>query len=264
MESAMFTPRDTELHTAIISGNLELIEKLIKSGANVNMPGLNGQTPLHYAAKKNAPEIIVLLLKNHADPEQTSNDGDKPIHIAAYNNSASALHALVEHDANQLTSTGRNSRTAFYVAAMQNNQDAMNALIKAGADINQIDAETGQSAMHYAVEKNEMKLLNYLLEKKANKEVLNIEGLTPLQYAASRLENASHLTAVKLVEAGANVNPPAGTPPLYLLADNSNEDSPHAAELAKLLHQHGAKLNDTYGDNPLEALGVTNTPQINR
>ena len=260
----MFSTKDSELHIAIKNRDLKLAESLIKKGANVNLPGSNGETPLHCAARINSAEIITLLLKNKADPEKISNDGDKPIHVAAYNNADRALKTLVNFDKSQLTTKGRENRTAFYVAAMLNNKESMNVLIKAGADINQLDDNTGQTAMHYAMEKNNIELLNYLLKMKANKEVLNKEKLTPLQLGTSILENASHQANVKLIEAGANLNPTTGIPPLYLLAKYSNEDSPHATELAKLLHTRGAKIQDKFGDNPLEVLNVINIPQLNR
>jgi len=46
---------------AVATGNLEEVNKLIKSGADVNAKS-NGMMPIHYAAKYNRVEIIKVLI----------------------------------------------------------------------------------------------------------------------------------------------------------------------------------------------------------
>ncbi len=52
------------------SGNLTVIEMLLKNGAEVNMADVNDWTPLHYAVAAKDPESVRLLLKNGADPRK--------------------------------------------------------------------------------------------------------------------------------------------------------------------------------------------------
>ena len=42
----------TYLHNAVLQDNKNLITELVRNGADVNIPDINGETPLHYAAKK--------------------------------------------------------------------------------------------------------------------------------------------------------------------------------------------------------------------
>lgn len=46
----------------------EIVSFLIKQGADVNLPDKNGLTPLAYAVETNNPQLVELLLKNGANP----------------------------------------------------------------------------------------------------------------------------------------------------------------------------------------------------
>lgn len=50
---------------AIVQGDLEMVEKLIELGEDINQKS-NGKTPLQYAARYNRVEIAKLLLDNGA------------------------------------------------------------------------------------------------------------------------------------------------------------------------------------------------------
>jgi E3 ubiquitin-protein ligase mind-bomb len=54
----------TAVSIAAFKNRVEILEMLIKAGADINIPCLNDQTPLHLALKKQHNEIIKLLLKN--------------------------------------------------------------------------------------------------------------------------------------------------------------------------------------------------------
>ncbi|OGT50635.1 MAG: hypothetical protein A3F17_04680 [Gammaproteobacteria bacterium RIFCSPHIGHO2_12_FULL_41_15] len=58
----------TPLHLASRTGNLAFIDKLIKSGADINAQDSNGLTPLMYAVREGHKEVVELLIKNGADP----------------------------------------------------------------------------------------------------------------------------------------------------------------------------------------------------
>ena len=55
------TKEVSPLCKAVATGNLEEVNKLIKSGADVNEKS-NGMLPIHYAAKYNRVEIIKVLI----------------------------------------------------------------------------------------------------------------------------------------------------------------------------------------------------------
>eukprot|EP01102_Stenamoeba_stenopodia_P013126 TRINITY_DN420_c0_g1_i1.p1 TRINITY_DN420_c0_g1~~TRINITY_DN420_c0_g1_i1.p1 ORF type:complete len:1078 (+),score=241.96 TRINITY_DN420_c0_g1_i1:177-3410(+) len=65
----------TLLHKAVLSGNIRLIDFLVKSGCDVNVKDSNGATPLSLSATKdNVVAIVNLLAKNGADLQSKDNE----------------------------------------------------------------------------------------------------------------------------------------------------------------------------------------------
>lgn len=65
----------TLLMDASFEGNQELIELLLKFGAEVNTQDKDGKSALHYAAKEGHQSIIPILLSKGADKTQRDNKG---------------------------------------------------------------------------------------------------------------------------------------------------------------------------------------------
>ena len=65
--------------------NLELVQQLLKAGADPNMANKNGWTPLMFAAKYGQLEIAQSLLAAGADPNRATKDGRTPLMVAKDN-----------------------------------------------------------------------------------------------------------------------------------------------------------------------------------
>ena len=73
----------TPLMQAIeFNNSLKLIEALIGAGAKIHTKDFVGNTPLHFAALENRKEVVELLLKHGADKEAQNADGKKPCDLA--------------------------------------------------------------------------------------------------------------------------------------------------------------------------------------
>ena len=68
----------TAIDQAVGAGSFEIVEFLLKAGANVNGRTANG-TPLHTACAWRRPRIARLLLRHGADPSLLDEDGRRPI-----------------------------------------------------------------------------------------------------------------------------------------------------------------------------------------
>lgn len=56
----------TPLHTAAYNGNLQLVEYLLKRGANIKVPNLSGLTPMNLAEGRNLLKVVELI-QNYAE-----------------------------------------------------------------------------------------------------------------------------------------------------------------------------------------------------
>lgn len=72
------------LHDAILSGSTSTTEILIKYGADIDAKSISGETPLHIAVRKGKTEIVDLLINANANLKIKDNFGFLPIHVALW------------------------------------------------------------------------------------------------------------------------------------------------------------------------------------
>lgn len=87
---------ESPLMLAILKGQQDMAEKLIKKGADVNK---TGWTPLHYAATSGQLAIISELLENHAYIDAESPNGTTPLMMAARYGTLAAVKLLLNEGA---------------------------------------------------------------------------------------------------------------------------------------------------------------------
>ncbi|XP_052859666.1 tonsoku-like protein [Anopheles cruzii] len=94
---------ETQLHSAAISGNRLLAERLIAQGHPVNVRDHAGWLPLHEACIHGRAEIVALLLDHGShlnDKGGTSCDGITPLYDACSNGRLDVIELLLERGAN--------------------------------------------------------------------------------------------------------------------------------------------------------------------
>lgn len=82
------------LHSAVSSGNVEMIRDLLQHGAPVNARQQHGWTPLHAAAQNGNLEIIEILLQSGADPRIKNEEGVTALDLARKQNRTDAANRL--------------------------------------------------------------------------------------------------------------------------------------------------------------------------
>ncbi|XP_061888408.1 protein phosphatase 1 regulatory subunit 27b [Entelurus aequoreus] len=66
------------IHEAVLSGNLECVELLVRYGADIHQRDEEGWTPLHMACSDGFPHIARYLLSLGADPNLENDNMEKP------------------------------------------------------------------------------------------------------------------------------------------------------------------------------------------
>ncbi len=221
----------TALHWAAFNRDAELVERLLRAGADANAVNDYGATPLGVAAVDADPAILSLLLKAGANVESANAEGETALMIVARTGNVGAAKLLVQRHANVNAVEQWGGQTALMWATAQQHPDMVRLLIKSGAKVN-VRATVREWPRRITAEGRPKDLLR--------------AGLTPLLYAAREgcVECARHLLA-----AGVDINlpDPDGTTPLVIALMNLHFD------FARLLVESGADVNrwDFFGRAPL-------------
>jgi hypothetical protein len=92
----------TPLHSAVYFTNLEVAQKLIEYGANIDVRDENGDTPLYLASggvRLKDLTVVRLLLEHGADMNARTNHRSTPLHRASSWGAVEVVRILLEHGA---------------------------------------------------------------------------------------------------------------------------------------------------------------------
>jgi len=185
---------------AVYTGNKELVEALLKAGANPNTVEHNGKTALHVAANLAYTEIIVIL-HQHGALLPTSKNSLAVAQAAIFSSSAETLKTLIRKYPNIDLNKGWRDHNKFYkgwfgcainYSTYNGYGDVALVLLKHGAEV--INPLRGnQGALHFAANSKRcsVEVVNALLLVKLDpfKGIINnshFQILTPLEFAAAR------------------------------------------------------------------------------
>lgn len=125
----------TSLSVASDGGHKNIVEFLLKYGADVNKASIRNETPLYLAAHKGYATIVDLLLKRRANINTADENGLSPLHMATAANHAEIVKMLLEHGAD-VNASDNQGKTPLYVAAKWNMTDIVKILLTHGATLN--------------------------------------------------------------------------------------------------------------------------------
>lgn len=204
----------TALHLGARSGRLLTVQVLLQHGAKpYNVTG-DGETALHIACSQGHVDIVKELLKwrdAHSDHDKDivfTEDNEKKtafIHAISQGHREIARTLLewpsIKNSAAQLQGETQN---ALIVAVSCDNRDLVQLLLQYCWDIDDIELSTKDqaTALHRAASDNNVSMIDFLLEHKANPNMKDSYGETPLHDAARESpEGVKHL-----LQMGADVN----------------------------------------------------------
>lgn len=193
----------TPLFMAAKTGDVKIIELLLRAGASANISNTNGTTALMLASGSGKISAINLLLEHGADVNARDvTNGQTALMFAAALNRDKSIKVLVEHgaDLDVLTKVsyvqkGRRAavddelderavqmggNAAIHFAAREGAFEAVRALVNAGANIEKVSGNDNTPPITQALITGNLDIANFLLESGADPNVANADGLTPL------------------------------------------------------------------------------------
>uniref|UniRef100_A0A8B9LU83 Kinase D-interacting substrate 220a n=1 Tax=Astyanax mexicanus TaxID=7994 RepID=A0A8B9LU83_ASTMX len=168
----------TPLMAAAEQGSLEIVQELIRRGANVNLDDVDCWTALVSAAKEGHVEVVKELLDNNANVEHRDMGGWTALMWAAYKGRVEVARLLLEKGANP-SITGQYSVYPIIWAAGRGHAEIVRLLLQHGAKVNCSD-KYGTTALIWAARKGHYECVMHLLENGANVDQEGANSMTAL------------------------------------------------------------------------------------
>ena len=182
--------RYTGLHAAAHRGDIAAIEKLIASKADVNARDNYGRTPLHVATFAKQRDVIRALAKAGANLGLLERDIYDAVTIASVADDEETLRTLLSLGASAKLTTSRYDGTALIAAAHLGHDGVVRQLIAAGAPLDHVNNLHWTAVIESIVLGNggarHQATLKALIDAKANLQLTDRQGNTPLALAKSR------------------------------------------------------------------------------
>ena len=277
----------TPLQWAVYNGDVAEVRRLLRAGANVALANNYGASPMTLAAEVANTDVLKVLLEAGANADSPNPEGMTALMAVARTGNVEAAQLLLDHGATVDAKEKWGGQTALMWASARRHPEMMQLLISKGADVNaasidrdyqrHVTAEGrpksldsgGLTPLLYAARENCMACVDVLLKNKADIDLPDPDGVSPLLVA---IMNANWDLAKQLILAGADVNQwdIFGESPLYNAVDQRTRidggrnsiDSPNATTglaIVKLLLERGANPNTALFFKPANVRGLNHT-----
>lgn len=213
------------LEHAAAQANHELVEKLLKAGANgkAGWRGCHGRTLLDAAADGGSERVVSALLDAGSKPDinvTTEGTQSTALHRAARGGHADAARILLMAGAN-VNSLDVGQCSPLHLAFVKEGEQLACDLLLSGASPGAQDVY-GFCPIHYAASQGRDRSVQLMLRKGVDINIRNTRGLTPLHAAsiAGRVGAANLLLAAG---ADAGASDALGNSPLHHAAENNKQ-----------------------------------------
>ncbi|XP_061752381.1 kinase D-interacting substrate of 220 kDa B-like isoform X3 [Nerophis ophidion] len=198
---------DVDCWTALVSaskeGHIQVVKELLDNDANKEHRDMGGWTSLMWAAYKGRTDVAQMLLDEGANPNITGQYSVYPIIWAAGRGHAEIVQLLLQHGA-KVNCSDKYGTTPLIWAARKGHYDSVMHLLANGADVDQEGANS-MTALIVAVKGGYTEVVKELLKRNPNVNMTDKDGNTALAIAAKE----GHTEIVQdLLDAGTYVNIP--------------------------------------------------------
>uniref|UniRef100_A0A674BS47 Kinase D interacting substrate 220 n=1 Tax=Salmo trutta TaxID=8032 RepID=A0A674BS47_SALTR len=202
---------DVDCWTALISaakeGHVEVVKELLANNASLEHRDMGGWSALMWASYKGRVEVTQLLLEKGASPNITGQYSVYPIIWAAGRGHADIVHLLIHHGAKvnfMIFFNDKYGTTPLIWAARKGHYDSVIHLLVNGADVDQEGANS-MTALIVAVRGGFNEVVKEILKRNPNVNMTDKDGNTALMIAAKEGYNE---IVQDLLDAGTYINIP--------------------------------------------------------
>lgn len=163
---------------AVQHGHVDIVSQFLADlddGTFVSAKQHDGRTALHLAVSEQHVDIIEILLKYGADTEAIAEDGRRPLFIAAEQGDSKTVDILAKAGASVESSNDKAHSTALLAACGLEHNDVVQLLIQLEANIEAALAD-GRRPLFIAVASGNAELTQHLLQAGADKTIVLEDG----------------------------------------------------------------------------------------
>ena len=152
--------RETLVHAAVSSNNVEILKALVTHGSLVNIPNCCSKTPLTVAIEERKQSSVSFLLEHKASVNCQDNEGRTPlIHAVRIPSMISFISQLTKLNAD-LSVTDNLGYTALHVAVAEGTPSSVSALIACGA-LNNLEKSSGIPFPAYLIDRKNIEQVDF-------------------------------------------------------------------------------------------------------
>ncbi|XP_018614684.1 death-associated protein kinase 1 [Scleropages formosus] len=227
------------IYYAARHGHVETLRFLHEKKCPLDIQDKSGETALHVAARYGNVDVVQYLCSIRANPDMADRDEETPLHCAAWHGYSSVARALCAAGCD-VNVKNREGESPLLTAAARGFRDIVECLMERGTDLNSVD-KGGHTALHLAVRRCQLEVIRCLLSHRCHVEQQDRHGNTPLHIAC---KDGNLPIVSSLCEADATLDIPnkSGRTPLHLAAHNG------ALEIVRYLCVAGANTDAVTND----------------
>lgn len=170
----LFDPTLTPLHLAADRGHADMVELLIKHGADIEARKFLGQTPIFEA---HDPNVISVLVKAGAKIDEHDFLGFTPLHHAIFDGNTSLVKVLLAAKADPNVPKGPSHLRHLHIPSAPDDP-----ILSVGYS----NFEGQTTPLHLAAEGGEVEIIRILIKAGAKLNTQNTDWKTPLDVAVAR------------------------------------------------------------------------------
>ena len=179
-------PADGELVAAAGAGRQDVVERLLRDGADVNGKDGSGRTAVTAAAANEHVGVVKALIDAGADVDLQDDDRSNPLLLCGENGNVALLDEVLKANPD-LSATNRYGGVALIPASDRGHVAMVEALLQTDIDVDHVN-RLGWTALLEAVilgdgDAAHQRIVELLLDAGADRSIGDKDGVTPLEHA---------------------------------------------------------------------------------
>ncbi|XP_051972095.1 death-associated protein kinase 1-like isoform X3 [Xyrauchen texanus] len=198
-------------------GHVETLRFLHEKKCPLDIQDKSGETALHVAARYGNVDVVQYLCSIHANPDLLDREQETPLHCAAWHGYSAVARVLCKAGCD-VNARNREGESPLLTASARGFKDIVECLLEHGADMDSINKD-GHIALHLAVRRCQIEVVKCLLSHQCYVDHQDRHGNTPL-HIACKDGNLPVVMQICSAKANLDITNKFGRTPLHLAASN--------------------------------------------